>query len=49
MASGGEPGHVHADLGDDHRGGGRSDPGDLIEAFHRRSKRGQVEVVKISV
>src|ERR687888_47285 len=39
---GGEAGHVQADLGDEDRGGGRSDPGDLIEAGHRVGERGQV-------
>jgi hypothetical protein len=42
VPSGGEPGHVDADLGDDHRGRDRSDPGNLIEPLHRQVERGQV-------
>jgi len=34
-----EAGHVHADLGDDHRGGGGTDAGDLVQAGHRRGER----------
>jgi hypothetical protein len=37
-----EAGHVHADLGHDHRCGGGSNPGDLIQAGHRRRERGQL-------
>jgi hypothetical protein len=42
VAGGGEPGHVGADLGDDDRGRGRSDPGDLVEPGDRVIERGQV-------
>ena len=42
MRRGREAGHVHADLGDDHRGRGGSDPRDLIQAGHRVSERGQL-------
>ena len=38
----GKPGHVEANLGDDDRGRGRPDPGDLIEPGDRISERGQV-------
>src|SRR5664280_617404 len=37
-----ETGHVHADLGDDHRGRGGTDTGDLVQASHRISERGKV-------
>ncbi len=42
MGRGREAGHVHADLGDDHRGGGGSDPGDLSQAGHRLRERDQL-------
>jgi len=42
VPSGGEPGHVEADLGDDDRCRDRSNPGDLIEPLHRKLERGQV-------
>ena len=42
MRGGGEPGHVETDLGDDDRGRGRPDPGDLLETGDRVSERGQV-------
>lgn len=42
VPSGGEPGHVDTDLGDDHRSRDRSDPGNLIEPLHRKVERGQV-------
>ena len=41
---GGEPGHVHPDLGDDHGGGDRPDAGDLIQACRRRRERGQIRL-----
>lgn len=34
------PAHVQADLREDDVGGGRPDPGDLAEPFHRRCERG---------
>jgi len=37
-----EAGHVHADLGDDHRGRGGTDSRDLIQAGHRRRERGDL-------
>ena len=42
MRRGGEPGHVDADLGDDDRGRGRPDTGDLIQPAGRVSKRVQM-------
>jgi hypothetical protein len=40
MRTSGEPAHVQPDLGDDDVRGRPPDPGDLIEAFHRRGERG---------
>ena len=40
MASGGEAGHVGADLGDEFLGAGLADAGDLIELGHLRRERG---------
>jgi len=40
MPGGGEPGHVHPDLGDDHRSGHRPPAGDLIQAGDRLGERG---------
>jgi len=37
-----KPGHVQADLGDEHRGRGGTDPGDLIQAGHRVRERGEL-------
>ena len=42
MGGGREAGHVHADLGDDHCCCGGTDPGDLIQAGHRISERGDL-------
>ena len=42
MGRGGETGHVQADLGDDHSGGGGTDTGDVVQAGHRISERGKV-------
>ena len=42
MGRGREAGHVQADLGDDHRGRGGTDPGDLIQAGHRGGERGDL-------
>jgi len=55
VGGGGEPGHVHPDLVDDHACRGGPDPGDLIEALHRWGERGDhlldhgVEVGDVSV
>ena len=40
MPDGGEPGHVRADLGEDHIGAGQADAGDLIEPGYRVGERG---------
>ena len=40
MPGGGEPGHVGADLGEDHVRAGQADPGDLIQAGYRVGERG---------
>jgi hypothetical protein len=40
MARSGEPGHVHADLGDQLLGGDHTDPGDLIPPFGVLGTRG---------
>jgi len=40
VARGGEPGHVHADLGDEFLGSGLADAGDLIELGHLVCERG---------
>jgi hypothetical protein len=43
VGRGWEAGHVQADLGDDHcGGGGGTDAGDLVQAGHRISERGEV-------
>ena len=42
MGGGGESGHVDPDLGDDDRGRGWPDPGDLIKPGGRVTERGQV-------
>ena len=42
MPGGGEPGHVHTDLGDDDRGGDRSDPGHFVKTLYLLVERGQV-------
>jgi hypothetical protein len=38
---GGELAHVQPDLGDEHLGGVAADPGDLVQAVHRRQERSQ--------
>ena len=40
VSRGGEPAHVHPDLGEDHGSGGGSDARDLIQARHGISERG---------
>jgi hypothetical protein len=40
VPGGGEPGHVGADLGEDHVRAGQADPGDLIEPGDRGRERG---------
>ena len=42
MPGGGEPGHVGADLGEDHIRAGQADAGDLIQPGHRVGERGGV-------
>jgi hypothetical protein len=42
VGRGGEAGHVQPGLGDDHRGRGGTDSGDLIQAGHRVSERGDL-------
>lgn len=44
MGRGGEPGHIHPDLGDDHAGCGDTDAGDLIETCHGFGERGDLGV-----
>ena len=44
MGWGREAGHVHAALGDDDRGRGGTDSGDLIQAGHRWGERGELGV-----
>lgn len=41
MPTGGEAGHVGADLGEDHRGGGRAHSRDCVEAGDHASEGGQ--------
>ena len=44
VGGGGKPGHVHPDLGDDDRGGDRSDAGYLIQPGRRCRERDQVRL-----
>lgn len=44
MRRGGEAGHVGADLGEDDAGGGRADPGDLIEAGDHVTESGHLRL-----
>jgi hypothetical protein len=46
VRGGGEPGHVDPDLGQDDRGGDRTDARDVIEAGRRRRERGQPQSVR---
>jgi hypothetical protein len=55
LPSGREPGHIHAELGDEQVRGGLADPGNLIQPLDRRRERGDqllelgVEVGEIGV